>query len=343
MLPDLVVVSGLAFGSSAAVGTAGLLGLRSLRGHSVTAHLYMLLAVTVTAVVAAVIVVSQAMFLSAHDLGVLGVVLAIAAGVSLAFSLFAGRRLARASVWAAEARERQQAVERSRREIVAWVSHDLRTPLAGLRAMAEALEDRVVDDPETVNRYHRRIRLEADRITQLVDDLFELSRINAGVLRLTLGSVPLDEVVSDAIASAAPVAWAKGVRLVADPARYGVVLGSEAELGRVLANLLVNAIRHTPPDGVVTVTGGTRERTGWITVRDGCGGIPEADLPRVFDLAFRGESARTPAAADDPLGSGGGLGLAIAQGLVEVHGGRIAVANTNGGCQFTVELPAARV
>ncbi|GAA3395132.1 sensor histidine kinase [Cryptosporangium minutisporangium] len=338
-MPDLLIVSGLALGSSGAVAVAGLLGLRFLRGRSVTAHLCMLVTVTVTSVVTAVVVVAEAMFLSAHDLGVLGVVLAVAGVVSLGFSLLAGRRLARASVWAAEARAREQALERSRREVVAWVSHDLRTPLAGLRAMAEALEDGVIEADERTD-YHRRIRLEADRIAELVDDLFELSRINAGALQLTLGEVPLGEVVSDAVASAAPVAKAKGVRLVADPSPYGVVRASEPELGRVLANLLVNAIRHTPAEGVVTVVGGSDDDGGWVAVSDECGGIPIADLPRVFDTAFRGESARTPSAPEDPLGSGGGLGLAIAHGLVEVHGGRIAVDNTDCGCQFTVRIPA---
>src|SRR5207253_6633093 len=101
----------------------------------------------------------------------------------------------------AESRERERALERSRRELVAWVSHDLRTPLAGLRAMAEALEDGVATDPA---RYHHRIRVEADRLAALVDDLFELSRIQAGALRLTLERVPVADVVSDALASAQP-------------------------------------------------------------------------------------------------------------------------------------------
>ncbi|MFG1927274.1 sensor histidine kinase [Cryptosporangium sp. NPDC048952] len=339
---DVLVICALALGSSGAVAAAGLAGLGFLRGRPVSAHLGMLLAVTVASVVTGVVVVAEAMFLSTHDLGVVMMVLTVSGLVSLGFSLIAGRRLARASVWAAEARAREQALERSRREVVAWVSHDLRTPLAGLRAMAEALEDGMVE-PTGVSDYHRRIRLEADRIADLVDDLFELSRINAGALELTLDAVPLGEVVSDAVASAAPVARAKGVRLVADHSSYGVVQGSEPELGRVLGNLLVNAIRHTPQEGVVTVAGGFDEGTGWVAVSDECGGIPVADLPRVFDTAFRGESARTPAAPDDPLGSGGGLGLAIAQGLVEVHGGRIAVDNTTNGCQFTVRLPAASV
>jgi signal transduction histidine kinase len=103
----------------------------------------------------------------------------------------------------------------------------------------------------------------------------------------------------------------------------------------VVANLLRNAIRHTPSDGTVTVTGGRDGDGGWFAVRDECGGIPEGDLGRVFDVAFRGEAARTPASA------GGGLGLAIVRGLVNAHSGAVAVANVDGGCQFTVHLPSA--
>jgi signal transduction histidine kinase len=137
------------------------------------------------------------------------------------------------------------------------------------------------------------------------------------------------------------VAHAKGVRLVAQPGEYGLVRASEPELGRVLTNLLVNAIRHTPPDGVVTVQGGTDAGAAWVAVTDGCGGIPERDLPRVFDTAFRGEPARSPSpglAAGSR--SGGGLGLAIVRGLVESHHGAVAVTNVDGGCRFTVRLPA---
>ena len=340
-MPDLVAVSLLALAGSGLVGVAGLLVLGRLRGRSVTAHVAVLLATTVLAVVAGVVAVAEAMFISEHDLEVLLVVLVAAGAVSLVLALWSGRRLARASVWAADARERERRLEDSRRQLVAWVSHDLRTPLAGLRAMAEALEDRVVEDPATVANYHRRMRVETDRVSGLVDDLFELSRINAGALHLTLHNVPLAEVVSDAVAAAAPVADAKRVRLEAVPSGYGTVRGSEPELGRVLANLLLNAIRHTPADGVVRVHGGTDARGGWVAVTDGCGGIPESDLPRVFDVAFRGAAARSPendAAA--PTG-GGGLGLAIVRGLVDVHDGEVAVANTDGGCRFTVRLPAA--
>jgi signal transduction histidine kinase len=339
-MPDLAVVLLLALAGSGLVGVAGLLVLRGLRGRSVTAHVTVLLATTVLAVVAGVVAVAQAMFISEHDLEVLLVVLVAAGVVSLALALWSGGRLARASVWAAEARERERRLEESRRQLVAWVSHDLRTPLAGLRAMAEALEDGVVDDAETVSHYHRRMRVETDRVSGLVDDLFELSRINAGTLHITLENVPLADVVSDAVAAAAPLARAKRVRLEAAPSGYGTVRGSEPELGRVLANLLLNAIRHTPADGVVRVDGGSDGRAGWVAVTDGCGGIPESDLPRVFDVAFRGAAARSPENDTVAPTGGGGLGLAIVRGLVDVHDGEVAVANTDGGCRFTVRLPA---
>ncbi len=106
-----------------------------------------------------------------------------------------------------------------------------------------------------------------------------------------------------------------------------------------MANLLRNAIRHTPSDGTVTLTGGQEEAGGWLAVTDGCGGIPAADLPRVFDVAFRGGSARTPATTEGE-GGGGGLGLAIVRGLVEAHRGQVAVSNVDGGCRFVVRLPA---
>ena len=225
--------------------------------------------------------------------------------------------------------------EAGRRELVAWVSHDLRTPLAGLRAMTEALEDGVVSDPETVADYHHRISAETDRMAALVDDLFELSRINAGALRLTLAEVPLGDVVSDAIASATPLAAAAGIELVAASSGWPTVHGSVPELSRIVNNLIRNAIRYTPPDGTVVVTGGKDAAGGWVAVSDTCGGIPDADLPRVFDVAFRGTTARTPG-----RDAGGGLGLAIVRGLVEAHQGDVDVANVGDGCRFVVHLPA---
>jgi len=332
---ELAVTLIVALAGSLIVVLIGIAVLRwPLRGRSVTAHIVVVLLGTVLAVLGGILSAAWGMFISDHDLKVLVLVVAAAGAVSLTSGLWAGRRLAQASVWAAEARERERRAEASRRDLVAWVSHDLRTPLAGLRAMAEALEDGVVSDPATVAEYHRRITVETNRMAGLVDDLFELSRISAGALRLTLEAVALGDVVSDAVASAGPIAAANQVRLVAGQADWPTVRGSEPELSRIVTNLLRNAIRHTPSDGAVVVTGGWDDAGGWFAVSDGCGGIPEADLPRVFDVAFRGETARTP-------GAGGGLGLAIVRGLVDAHRGRVQVSNVDGGCRFVVRLPSA--
>ncbi|MGD0699996.1 MAG: HAMP domain-containing sensor histidine kinase [Trebonia sp.] len=236
-----------------------------------------------------------------------------------------------------QARAREQALEASRRELVAWVSHDLRTPLAGLRAMAEALEDQVVTDPREVSRYHSQIRVETERLAVMIDDLFELSKIHAGALRLSRRVVGLEDVVAEVVASAEPVARAKRVLLAGSAVRGMPVLIDSAEFGRALRNLMTNAIRHTPPNGTIEVLGEIRSGVACVSVGDECGGIPPEDLPRVFDVAFRGESARTP----DPSG-GAGLGLSIARGIVEAHAGEITVRNTGPGCQFLITLPLAR-
>jgi signal transduction histidine kinase len=236
-----------------------------------------------------------------------------------------------------QARARQQALEASRRELVAWVSHDLRTPLAGLRAMAEALEDQVVTDPREVSRYHSQIRVETERLAVMIDDLFELSKIHAGALRLSRRVVGLEDVVAEVVASAEPVARAKRVRLTGSAVRGMPVLIDSAEFGRAVRNLMSNAIRHTPPNGTIEVLGEIRSGIACVSVADQCGGIPPDDLSRVFDVAFRGESARTP----DPSG-GAGLGLSIARGIVEAHSGEISVRNTGPGCEFLITLPLAR-
>jgi signal transduction histidine kinase len=271
---DLALIFGIALGAALVVGLGGALLLRLLPRSSITVHLCVLLTVTVLAVVGGVVAVAEAMFLSAHDLEVVLITVAAAAAVSLGVGWYFGRRLAAAAVWADQARTRERQLEKGRRDLVAWVSHDLRTPLAGLRAMAEALEDRVVQDPATVSDYHRRIRVETDRMTRLVDDLFELSRITAGALRLSPTAVPLGEVVSDALATAAPLAKARQIRLVAAECGWPTVVATEPELARVVANLLVNAVRYTPDEGTVRIEAGRDRDAAWLSVADTCGGIP---------------------------------------------------------------------
>ena len=232
----------------------------------------------------------------------------------------------------AESRAREAALEKSRRELVAWVSHDLRTPLAGMRAMAEALEDGVAEDPA---RYRKQIRMEVDRLAGMVDDLFELACIHAGALKLSLDRISLSDLISDSLAGADALARERGVQLHGHAAGNIAVRADGRELSRLMTNLIVNAIRHTPSDGRVEIrldSSGGRAR---IVVSDECGGIPESDLPRVFDVAWRGTHARTPG----PDG-GAGLGLAIVRGIVEAHAGEVTVANAGRGCRFEVLLPA---
>ena len=369
-LVDTVTLVGLAAGAALVVVLASF----AWRPHGSVRGLLVLTAlVPVAATVVGAATASWLMFLSDHDLRALFVVLVVSGGVGLAMAVALSDRVARGTAAVAElaravdggrvrlncrrlpdelqavadeleeaserlveAAARESAMDISRRELVAWVSHDLRTPLAGIRAMSEALEDGVVDDAETVNRYHRTIRQEADRLAGLVDDLFELSRIHAGALALVPERVPLVDVVGDAVAGASVAAAAKGVVLEgrADEPSPLVEL-STPEMARVVRNLLDNAIRHTPTGGTVEILAGLEGTRAVVVVADACGGLAEHDLDRVFDLAYRGDEARTP-------GDGrAGLGLAIAKGLVEAHHGSIGVANSGGGCRFTVSLPLA--
>lgn len=235
----------------------------------------------------------------------------------------------------AESRERERALEASRRELVSWVSHDLRTPLAGLRAMAEALEDGVSAEPE---HYYKKIRVEVERLSGMVDDLFDLSRIQAGAVSRDVEHIAIDDLVSDCVASLQPLAAARRVRLTGSVDGSVSVVGNGPELNRALTNLVANAIRHTREDGGVEVRVSSDTAHAQVTVRDECGGIPEADLARVFDVGFRGEPARTPHAVEP---AGAGLGLAISRGIVEAHSGTVDVENAPGGCRFRVLLPAA--
>ena len=155
-------------------------------------------------------------------------------------------------------------------------------PLAALRAMAEALEDQVVTDPREVRRYHSQIRVETDRLAGMIDDLFQLSKIHAGALRLSPRLVGLEDLIAEVAASTEPVARAKGVRLTGAAASGMAVLIDPAEFGRAVRNLVTNAIRHTPPNGVIQMVGEIRSGLAYVCVADECGGIPPGDLPRVF-------------------------------------------------------------
>ncbi|GAA2362194.1 HAMP domain-containing sensor histidine kinase [Saccharopolyspora halophila] len=331
VLTELTHVAPYAIGLSLPVALLGAGLLYLLRQRSLATALTVLVLVPLLATLAGVLGVTGFMF---GPLLTTVVVICTAVGViTVPVAVVLGRNIARRSVWEREARARERQAEASRRELVAWISHDLRTPLAGIRAMAEALSDGVVDEPGEVCAYADRIRDETGRLSRMVDDLFELSRITAGALQLEFSTVPLRDVVSEAIAAEHPRAQRRGVRLRTDTSEWPVVTGSDPELARVVRNLLSNAIRHTPAEGTVVLTAGVDDGRAWLRVDDACGGIDPQDLDRVFEVAYRGNRAR-----DD---EGGGLGLAIAQGLVQAHDGTIRAANRGAGCRFEVRLPLA--
>jgi len=334
-MEQAVAVIPVALAFSVPIALLGALLLHRMRRRSITAAVTVLVLVPVAAAMVGVIGVSGFMYTT--QLAGAVVVCLVVAAVTIPAAMMLGRSISRDVMWLHEAHDAERAAEQSRRELVAWISHDLRTPLAGIRAMTEALADGIVAEPDEVADYARQIQGETMRLSGMVDDLFQLSRITSGALQLTLSAVPLHEVVSEAVAVEGVAAARKGVQVRAEEnANWPVVLGSDPELARVVRNLLSNAIRHTPPDGAVVVAAGVSDNRAWLRVDDGCGGIPDDHLDRVFDVAFRGATARTP---DDQ--SRGGLGLAIARGLVEAHDGEIHACNHGPGCRFEISLPLA--
>jgi signal transduction histidine kinase len=222
--------------------------------------------------------------------------------------------------------------EDARRALVAAVSHDLRTPITALRLLAEAVDDGVVDD-RTSREYAARMNLHVQALGALIDDLFELTRLEAGELRWSMEQVALDDLVGEAVEAMRPAADASRVamRAVLD-ADNPLATGDAARLQRVLFNLIQNAIRHTPPDGTVTVRTTRRAGDVEIEIRDTGDGIPEPERERVFDAFHRLDPARSH--------DGAGLGLAISRAIVEAHGGRIWIADSSPGTSVRERLAA---
>jgi signal transduction histidine kinase len=221
----------------------------------------------------------------------------------------------------------------ARRELVAWASHDLRTPLASMQAMLEAIEDGLA----TPEDYLSAIREQVQTLTRLVDDLFELARIDAGVLTLELRDVSLVDVVESCLRALEAEAEARRVHLEARLAtKAAKAYCAPDQVERVLSNLLVNALRHTPSDGAVAVVVEPLADELQVSVEDTGVGLSEGAAPRIFDRFWRGDLARTRSK------EGAGLGLAIARGLVEAQGGRIwAEPRAEGGTRVSFTLPRA--
>jgi signal transduction histidine kinase len=324
-----------------------------------------------------VVLTAMAMFISGHDLGLLILLLGYSLAIALIFSSIVGARLGAtldairagaASMAAGDlsarvpvggerelaelgtafnlmaerlemAFARQHELEEARQALIAAVSHDLRTPLASLRVMVESIADGVANDPATIRRYVKAMERETVNLAKLIDDLFELARLDAGQVTLRLEPSPIDTLIAETLDAMGVQAGRHGVVL---QARLGAgvppVLIDPDRIQRVLYNLIQNAIRHTPADGSVVVETLDRGDDVQINVRDTGEGIAASDLPHVFERFYRGDRARS---RDDDH-NGAGLGLAISRRLIESHGGRIWVAQpVEGGSVFAFTLPKA--
>lgn len=370
---DAAVLLGYAAVASLVVAALSRWLLRRRGASSLRGQILALTMSSIATVVAGTLTSARAMFISVHDLNALLGVMTVAVAVSVAASLhlashfnadaeavtslaqqlvdrpptpvesvnFAsremrdlGRRLEEISAQLDESRRRELALDQSRRELVSWVSHDLRSPIASIRALAEALEDGIADDDTVRARYFGSILRESERLTVLVNDLFELSRIQSGVMTLATEPVRVHELVDDAVSAISHYAEITGVQVACDIAAVDARIVTAGDVTRALRNLLDNAIRHTRAGGSILLEGYPDGDSIVLSVLDECGGIPDADIGRVFDTAFRGDIAR------GRDGGGGGLGLAIARGLVESHSGQIDVRNHGAGCQFRIRIPA---
>ncbi len=230
---------------------------------------------------------------------------------------------------------KQRELDTLRRDLVAWVGHDLRTPLASIRVMVEALADGVVEDPATVQRYLQTTQRHIRSLSVLIDDLFEMAQLDAGGLPLDKCPGSISDLISDTLETFSALATRQGLRLEGsvEPGIDPVAMDTQ-KIGRVLANLVSNALRHTPSGGVVEIRALAAREGVQVEVRDTGEGIRPEDLPHVFEQFYRGEKSRSR----DTGGSG--LGLAIAKGIIEAHGGRIGVESELGqGTRFFFTLP----
>ena len=228
-------------------------------------------------------------------------------------------------------------LEAARRDLLANVSHELRTPLAGMKALVETLEEGAVGDPAVAVQFLGKIHGELDRLTFLVRDVLELSRIESGSIRLSLQAVTLGEVVAEAIERVLPEAIPGQVTVQSDGGGSVQVIADPQRCGQVLVNLLQNAAQFTLPGGCVSVCWQTADGEAMVHVRDTGVGIPEDDLPRIFERFYKVDKARVHAG-----GSGTGLGLAIVKHLVTSMGGSVGVSSRLGnGSDFWFSLPLA--
>ena len=360
-------------------GATVLLGMSATRlglvrwTRSLRARLVLVSLLTAVLAVANVGFTAVLMFLSPHDLALLAGLLGFSVGISVfvAFAVSAPiagavRELADAARQVSEGRldarvpvrsrdevgrlatafnsmaeqleaifDRERDLEQARKELITAVSHDLRTPLASIRAMVESINDGVVSDAETVQRYLRTTMTEVENLGQLVNDLFELSQMDAGALELHIEEASLQDLISDTLESMSAQAEARRLSLTGEvDAELAPVSMDSRRVQRVLYNLVQNSIRHTPPDGTVSICARDLGSELQVEVADTGEGVPAPDAQRLFERSYRADQSRSR------VSGGAGLGLSIAKGIVEAHGGRIWVESVLGeGSTFSFTLP----
>ncbi|MFQ4150243.1 HAMP domain-containing sensor histidine kinase [Arthrobacter sp. LAPM80] len=365
---ELLSIVGLALFWAVTIGAATVLLQWLLRRSSIVLQICLVVVSAVGMLVAGMVGAFNAKFISARDLEVMWYVVAIASALAVLVAVVLGTGVARntrALVSAArsiglgqtvaptrnvsseltalaqelkstsekleESRLSVESVEAARRELVAWVSHDLRTPLASMRAMTEALEDGMVDN---VSDYHRKIIAQSDRMAVMVNDLLELSKIQAGALVVTMETLDLYDLVSDAIADLAPLAQRRSVDVNGDRVKSTLASVDSASLGRAVRNVILNALMYTKPGTTIHIA--LEADADWVTVavEDACGGIEDQDLPKMFTTGWRSATGRSRDAF-----SGAGVGLSMVAGIAHAHHGNVEVENAGDGCRVTLRIP----
>lgn len=369
---DLLLIFSTALGCTTVITAAALLVLRLCPPRSITFQFTVVVIAAIASIVCSTVAIAALMYLSLHDLLVLLWVIGASTVLSLGATLLTARmasqafarlrrtvervgdgdvvdaqahggkefadlsaQLADTSARLATARAEIEHLDASRRQFFAWISHDLRTPLTGVSALAEALDEGGVEDP---GDYVRRIRSQVGTMNRLVDDLFELSQIHSGAFQLRPENIELLDVVSDAVADVHQLATARDIRIIHADIEGRMLRADPHELTRVVVNLLTNSIRHAPPGTEILISADQHDDRLVLSVLDQGGGVDSDDLARMFEVGWRASTARTPEA--QPAGSpGAGLGLAIVRGIVQAHGGDVHAEHAPQGFRLDVALP----
>lgn len=372
--PDVLLIVLTCLLAAVVVAALTLALLRMMRRRSVRAQLMLVASAGVVTMAASVVAIAVEMYISTHDLTVLLAVIGVSLVLGLATAWVAARamrasfdrfsasleemgrggvivagyggsrelddlslQLAEVSAKVDAANAELERLDSARRRFFAWISHDLRTPLTAVRALAESIEDGAADAPE---RFAGQVRAQVETMSRMVDELFELSTLTSGAVQLQTQQVELLDVVSDAVADVAVAAAAHEVRIVERGVGGNVLWADPHQLGRIIVNLLTNAIRHAPRGTEIVISATEVDRNRLVLgILDHGAGVAVEDLDRMFDVGWREDAARSSSAEQGGVASGAGLGLSIARGLARAHGGEVFAERTDEGFRMNVLLP----